>query len=69
MESSDILPRNADQKIDHAHVSQEKDEESQAGDIRDDNQSVVSEERVMVSQDQENMDDEENSTVVLVLYI
>ena len=51
-------------KIDHAHVSQEKCEKSKEGDIIDDNISVVSEECMMVAQDKENMDDEENCTVI-----
>ena len=50
-------------KIDHAHVSQEKYEESQVGDTKHDNLSVASEECKMVAQDKENTDDEENSTV------
>ena len=62
MESSDTC-ESCRSKIDHVHVSQEKYEESQAGEIRDDNLSVASEECGMIAQDRENMDDEENSTV------
>ena len=51
-------------KIDHAHVNEEKCEQSQAGDLKDNKILVVSEECMMVAQDEENMDNEENSTAI-----
>ena len=42
-------------KIDHADVSQENCEESQVGDLKDDNLSVTSKECMMVAQDKENI--------------
>ena len=45
-------------------MNQEKCEKSKGGDIIDDNISVVSEGCMMVAQDKENMDDEENCTVI-----
>ena len=51
-------------KIDHAGVSQEKCEKSQAGDLKDNNLSVVREECMMIAQDKETTDNDENSAVI-----
>ena len=47
-------------------MSQEKSEESIAGETKEDNLWVTSEGCAMIAQDKENMDDEENSTMVFV---